>query len=191
MQNAAAADVGPDRVLRVAAEHGVTGAVEITPPAKPGAAYTVQQIQRQWPTQQDSVAIDPASGQVTETLRFADYPLMAKLSRWGIDAHMGLLFGWVNQIVLAALMVGLLCMIFWGYRMWWLRRPTRGGSFGKPPERGTWRRVPGKVMAPVILVTVFVGYFLPLLGGSLLVFLAVDIGLGAQARRRARATVGA
>ncbi|MEV6227810.1 PepSY-associated TM helix domain-containing protein [Saccharopolyspora shandongensis] len=186
------ADVGVDRVLQTATEHGLTGPVEITPPSD-GDAYTVQQIQRHWPTQQDSVAVDPATGSVTATLRFADYPLMAKLSRWGIDAHMGLLFGWANQLVLAALMLGLLSMIFWGYRMWWLRRPTRAGraAFGRPPERGAWRRVPGRVLAPIILAAVFVAYALPLLGGSLLLFLAIDMTLGWRARRRPAQQAGA
>ncbi|MEU6133184.1 PepSY domain-containing protein, partial [Saccharopolyspora sp. NPDC047091] len=82
------------------------------------------------------------------------------------------------------LMLGLLSMIFWGYRMWWLRRPTRGGGrVGRVPERGAWRRVPGRIMAPIIVVAAFVAYALPLLGASLLLFLVVDMVLGARARR--------
>ena len=30
----------------------------------------------------------------------AGRPIAAKLSRWGIDAHMGMLFGLVNQVLL-------------------------------------------------------------------------------------------
>lgn len=185
---AGSADVGFDRVRDTAVEHGLTGPIDIAPPEEAGSGYTVEQMQRHWPTQDDSIAVDPATGNVTSTLRFADFPLMAKLSRWGIDAHMGLLFGWVNQLVLVLLALGLICMIFWGYRMWWLRRPTRtgGSAFGRPPERGAWRRVPGKILAPIILVAVFVAYAVPLLGASLLLFLVVDIALGARARRRAR-----
>lgn len=183
---AGAADVGLDRVHQAALGQGLIGQLEITPPSE-GGAYTVQEAGRTWPTQQDSVAVDPATGAVTETVRFDDYPLMAKLATWGIDAHMGFLFGWVNQLVLTALVLGLLCMIFWGYRMWWLRRPARtGGSrMGRPPQRGAWRNVPGRVLAPIILAAVFVAYFLPLLGASLMVFLIVDIVLGQVARRRA------
>ncbi|CAM03164.1 putative iron-regulated membrane protein [Saccharopolyspora erythraea NRRL 2338] len=187
-RSTARGDVGFDRVREAAAEHGITGAVEIAPP-EDGGAYTVQQVQRHWPTQQDSAAVDPASGAVTATLRFADYPLMAKLSRWGIDAHMGLLFGWVNQLVLLVLGLGLTAMVFWGYRMWWLRGPASG--FGRLPARGAWRRVPGRVMAPVILVAAFVAYALPVFGASLLLFLAVDAGLVALARRTADPTPGA
>ncbi|MFR9730963.1 PepSY-associated TM helix domain-containing protein [Saccharopolyspora sp. MS10] len=181
---APAADVGIDRVHRAALAQGLDGPVQITPPADAGSAYTVAQIQRTWPTKQDQVAVDPGTGSVVETIRWADYPLMAKLSRWGIDAHMGLLFGLPNQLLLAALVFGLLSMIFWGYRMWWLRRPTRGGArLGRPPERGAWRRVPGRIMAPIIVAAAFVAWALPLLGASLLLFLVVDVVLGLRARR--------
>ncbi|MEB3368603.1 PepSY-associated TM helix domain-containing protein [Saccharopolyspora mangrovi] len=169
------ADVGPDRVLRAAEAQGVTGPVELTPPTS-GGAYVVQQVQRHWPTQQDSVAVDAASGQVTETLRFADWPLMAKLARWGVDAHMGLLFGLVNQLVLAALVVALLTAIVLGYRMWWRRRPA--GTFGAPVARGAWRQVPLRVLLPLVAVALAVAFFLPLLGISLLVFVLIDVAVG-------------
>lgn len=183
--HAAGGDVGVDRVLEAAHAKGVTGRVEITPPAKPGKAYSVQQLQKHWPTQQDSVAVDPSTGQVTDVLRFADYPVMAKLARWGIDAHMGVLFGLPNQLLLAALALGLISVVFWGYRMWWVRGPA--GAFGALPERGAWRRIPPKVLAPLILVAAFLGYFLPLFGASLVLFAAVDLWFG----RRRRRVVGA
>ncbi|MDA3628939.1 PepSY-associated TM helix domain-containing protein [Saccharopolyspora sp. WRP15-2] len=172
----ATGDVGFDRVHAAAIERGVAGPVEITAPGD--GAYTVTQTERHWPTQLDSVAVDPGTGQVVSELRFADFPLMAKLARWGVDAHMGLLFGLPNQLVLAALAIGLISMVALGYRMWWLRRPTRG--FGSPPERGAWRRVPGRVLAPIILAAAFIAYALPLLGASLLLFLVVDVALGAR-----------
>ncbi|RKT88520.1 Uncharacterized iron-regulated membrane protein [Saccharopolyspora antimicrobica] len=171
-----AGDVGFDQVHAAAIAHGITGSVEITAPGD--GAYKVEQTERHWPTQLDAVAVDPAGGNVVEELRFADFSLIAKLARWGVDAHMGLLFGLPNQLVLAALAIGLAATVFWAYRMWWLRRPTRG--FGAPPERGAWRRVPGRVLAPIILAAAFIGYAMPLLGASLLLFLAVDAVLGAR-----------
>ncbi|WP_433871249.1 PepSY-associated TM helix domain-containing protein [Saccharopolyspora sp. CA-218241] len=176
-------DVGYDRVLAAAHARDVTGAVEIVPPAGPGQAYGVQQTGRSWPSQQDAVAVDPASGAVVDVQRFADYPLAAKLARWGIDAHMGLLFGLPNQLVLVVLMGGLLTLIATGYRMWWSRPGSR--AFGRPPERGAWRRVPGRVLAPIVVVVALVGYFLPMMGLSLLAFLLLDLLLGWRARRRA------
>ncbi|AOS64205.1 PepSY-associated TM helix domain-containing protein [Actinoalloteichus hymeniacidonis] len=183
---ASSGDIGVDQVRETALSEGLTGPLEITPPTEPGTAYKAQEVGRTWPTEQDGIAVAPGSGEVIDVVRFEDYSLAAKLARWGVDAHMGLLFGWVNQAVLVFLAVSLMAVIFWGYRMWWQRRPARGGGFvfGRPPTRGAWRRIPGRVLAPVILAGVFVAYFVPLLGASLLVFLLIDVLLGVRARRR-------
>ncbi|MGW5696835.1 PepSY-associated TM helix domain-containing protein [Streptomyces asiaticus] len=177
-----AADVGLDTVLRAARAKDLDNPVEIVPPAEPGSAYVVSQIQRSWPEKQDSAAIDPATGEVTDVQRFADYPVLAKLTRWGIDLHTGNLFGLVNQIALAALALTLILLIVWGYRMWWQR--GRASAFGRPIPRGAWRRVPVYVLLPLAAVIAVIGYYLPLLGIPLATFLAVDILMGEIARRR-------
>lgn len=183
----AGADVGLQAVRDATARAGLSDPVEIKLPSKPGKAYVVQQVQRSWPEKQDSMAVDPATGRITDTLRFDDYPLAAKLSRWGIDAHMGLLFGLANQIALTVLAAGLVFLVLWGYRMWWHRRPARGSTrFGRPPMRGAWRRVPGRVLAPVLVAAAAIGYFLPVLGASLLAFLALDVVLGLRGKEVAR-----
>jgi len=178
-----ATDVGYDAVLKAARAKGLGDPVEIVPPSGPSAGYTVSQIQRSWPEKQDAVAVAPATGEVTDTVRFADYPLLAKLSRWGIDLHTGVLFGIVNQLALAALALSLILIIVWGYRMWWQRGHT--GAFGRPLPRGAWRQVPGYVLAPLAVGIAVVGYYLPLLGIPLVAFLAVDIAAGRIAARRA------
>ncbi|GHA78573.1 peptidase [Streptomyces tendae] len=179
--------VGIDAAVASAHDAGLRGVLVITPPAGADTAYVVKENTRSWPVRQDSVAVAPATGEVTQTLRFDDFPLLAKLTRWGIDAHMGLLFGLVNQIVLALLAIGLIAMILWGYRMWWLRRPTRSEGFalGRAPARGAWRRIPGRVLAPAAVLAAVIGYYLPLFGLPLLVFLVVDVTVGVVRRRRA------
>ncbi|WP_409055480.1 PepSY-associated TM helix domain-containing protein [Streptomyces sp. SYP-A7185] len=176
--------VGLDAVLKAARGEGLSHPVEVVPPADASSAYVVRQIQRSWPEKQDSVAVDPASGEVTEVLRFADYPVLAKLTRWGIDAHTGTLFGLANQIALVALALCLILMIVWGYRMWWQR--GRGSSFGRPLPRGAWQHVPAYVLVPLMAAIAALGYFVPLLGIPLAAFLAVDILLGEIAYRRGK-----
>lgn len=95
--------VGLDKILAAARAEGLGNPVEIVPPADANSAYVVRQVQRSWPEKQDAVAVDPATGKVTDELRFADYPLLAKLTRWGIDLHTGVLFGLVNQLALMLL----------------------------------------------------------------------------------------
>ncbi|MBW5424311.1 PepSY domain-containing protein [Streptomyces sp. BG9H] len=181
-----AADVGLDAVLKAARGEGLSNPVEIIPPADASSAYVVKQVRRSWPVKQDSVAVNPANGEVTDVLRFDDYPVLAKLTRWGIDAHSGSLFGVVNQIALAALALCLILLIVWGYRMWWQR--GRGTSFGRPMARGAWQDVPAHILVPLMAAIAVLGYFVPLLGIPLAAFLAVDIALGEIAYRRGRRT---
>ncbi|GAA4187934.1 PepSY-associated TM helix domain-containing protein [Streptosporangium oxazolinicum] len=176
--------VDADQVVRAAAGKGLSGPLEIVWPAEHGDPYVVKEVDRLWPQRNDQVAVDAASGQAVAELRFDDFPIGAKLTRWGIDGHMGVLFGLVNQILLAVLALALISVIVWGYRMWWLRRPTRG--FGTPYERGGLRRLPLAVVLPLAAVVIAVGVFLPLLGISLLAFLVVDVVLARVAASRAR-----
>ncbi|MBT1090077.1 PepSY domain-containing protein [Streptomyces sp. Tu102] len=178
--------VGLDKVLAAARAEGLGDPVEIVPPADASSAYVVRQVQRSWPTKQDSVAVDPASGEVTDVLRFADYPVLAKLTRWGIDLHTGVLFGLVNQILLMALTLALILLIVWGYRMWWQR--GRDSAFGRPIPRGAWQQVPPQILVPLVVVVVVIGYFVPLLGISLAAFIAVDVVLGEVSHRRGKRT---
>lgn len=187
------ADIGIDRAVAAARAAGVTENLQVTLPAA-GNGYVVREKDRQVPVHLDAVAIDPADGRVVDELRFADYPLLAKATRFGIDLHMGQTFGLVNQAALAALAVAVMVLVVWGYRMWWLRRPTKDRllSAGRPQPRGAWRGLPVTAVLPLAAVTAAVGWFVPLLGISLAAFLVVDGLLGVAAgRRRARAEAAA
>ncbi len=171
-----------DVVVRVAREAGIAGPVAVTVPGDGLTAWTVTQTRNLWPVGRDSVAVDPVIGKVVDRVNFADWPVLAKLTRWGINGHMGTLFGLVNQLLLAALAVGLSCVIIWGYRMWWQRRPTRAGQaalVGAPPVgRGAWQQLPTWGVVVGVPVVFALGWFLPLFGVPLAAFLLVDVALG-------------
>ncbi|MFD0856216.1 PepSY-associated TM helix domain-containing protein, partial [Actinomadura adrarensis] len=133
-----------DHALATARSAGLSGPLEITPPEKQGSSWQVAQADNTWPVRQDAVAIDPTGHRVTDRVDWAEHPTMAKLSTLGIQLHMGRLFGVPNQVGMAALALGLLTILFLGYRMWWQRRPTRTGHrrpMGRPPARGALRQV--------------------------------------------------
>ncbi|WP_023640147.1 PepSY-associated TM helix domain-containing protein [Dickeya zeae] len=174
-----------DNVLAAARDAGIdAGKIEIRPSLKPQRAWTVSEIDRTWPTQVDAVAVDPTTFHVMDTVRFADYPLAAKLTRWGIDAHMGVLFGLPNQLLLAAFGLGLCCLIVWGYRMWWIRRPTYT-STRNPTQTLTTAflqlAVPLRLLVLIISGVLMVS--LPVMGVSLILFLVADIWRWSQHRR--------
>ncbi|MEU7556428.1 PepSY-associated TM helix domain-containing protein [Streptomyces sp. NPDC044571] len=182
------ADIGIDRAVAAARAAGITEQLQVTLPAK-GKGYVVKEKDKQVPVHLDSVAVDPADGKVMDVLRFSNHPVLAQLTHFGIDLHMGQTFGLANQIALAALAVALMFLVVWGYRMWWLRRPTKERTFsvGRAQPRGAWRKAPLTMLLPLAAVTAVVGWFVPLLGISLIAFLAVDVLLGAVAAHRAKA----
>ena len=145
----------------------------------------VAENKRDWPTRHDAISVNPDTGAITDRVNFADWPFLAKLTDWAIDAHMGVLFGLVNQIVLALTAIGLILIVLRGYLMWWQRRPTRGSRWvvGRPPLCGVLRNLSPAALAGLGIVALAVGWFLPLFGLSLLAFLLVDITVGAIKRR--------
>lgn len=167
-----------------------TGLVEILPPADADSAWVVQEIQRSYPTKVDAVAVDGATLEVLDRSDLAEQDLAAKLTRWGIDLHMGTMFGVVNQIVLFLIASTLVAMILWGYAMWWQRRPARGRNGpGRPPRRGALHRAPWWGVALVLLVALGIGLMLPLLGLSLAAFVLVDTIVGRMGRPSSRGGV--
>ncbi|QNG21134.1 PepSY domain-containing protein [Rhodococcus triatomae] len=183
------ADVDPaavDRVLDAGRAEGLRSAVEVTFPATSEAAFVVSEVRQPWVFSNDSVAVDGATGEVTDVSRFAQWPFAAQLTSWAIQLHMGLLFGLVSQLALLALAVALGTVVVRGYVLWWRRRPTRTGSrpFGSPPRRGTLRRLHPAALVSAAVVAALVGWFVPLLGISLAAFLVIDTVIGVLRRPR-------
>lgn len=148
---------------------------------KPAQAWMVREYDRSWPTQVDTIALAPETLAVTSRADFASFTLVPKLIRWGIDAHMGILFGVANQILMAAVATGLMVSILYGYRMWWARRPAAGGL----PLLRSWQRLtlPGR-LGWVAIAAAF-GWALPVLGISLAVFVLIDLLRWSASRRPA------
>ncbi|WP_459176633.1 PepSY-associated TM helix domain-containing protein [Ewingella americana] len=166
-----------DAVVQAARESGIqANKIEIRPAYKADKAWTVTEVDRSWPTQVDAVSVDPVSLQIVDHVRFADFPLLAKLTRWGVDAHMGILFGLWNQVILAVFGIGLCLMIAWGYRLWWLRRTVNHDGINPANTLWqTWKLVPFSLQCPVALIALGLAFSLPVMGISLMIFLLIDI----------------
>ncbi len=147
--------------------------VEIRPPRKADQAWTVREVDRSWPTHVDAIAIDGRDQSIVSRADFASFPLVAKLIRWGIDTHMGILFGWPNQLLMAAFGIALSSMIVLGYVMWWRRRPAPGAPVLTVTQ--AWKRLPAVPRGIAVLLGRRPGMEPALMGASLVAFMLVDI----------------
>ncbi len=178
-----------DAVVQAARESGIAAhKIEIRPAYTPGKAWTVTEVDRSWPTQVDAVSVDPSSLQIVDHVRFADFPLLAKLTRWGVDAHMGILFGVWNQAILVIFGTGLCVMIAWGYRLWWLRRTVSSDSNNPAITLlQTWKSVPFSLQCPIFVITLGLAISLPVMGASLMIFLMIDVFRWQKSKRTVKA----
>ncbi|WP_039057024.1 PepSY-associated TM helix domain-containing protein [Enterobacter sp. Bisph1] len=178
-----------DETLRSARQAGIAATkVEIRPPRSTDKAWTVTEIDRRWPTRVDAVAIDGNSMTVTNRTRFADFPLMAKLTRWGVDFHMGILFGLVNQLLLIAFGSALCVMIVVGYRLWWIRRPASANGNPANTLLHGWLLLPVTGRVITACLALFFAVALPVMGASLLVFILIDAARWKQRAARSVTT---
>lgn len=165
-----------DSVTLAAREAGIEAAkIEIRPSYDPNKAWTVSEIDRSWPTRVDAVSVDAKNSRIVDHVYFSNFPLLAKLTRWGVDAHMGVLFGVWNQLILMFFGLGTCALIAWGYVLWWLRRPKVAGL--RSPATTliqTWRSVPVVARWIFLAAIVALAFSLPVMGVSLLLFLIVD-----------------
>ncbi|OBB48249.1 PepSY domain-containing protein [Mycobacterium sp. 852002-51961_SCH5331710] len=178
---------GVDTALHAAVDAGLRAPMWMYPPADERQGWQVIENKRDWPTRHDAISVDPATGAVTDRVDFTDWPFLAKLTDWAIDAHMGVLFGVVNQIVLALTAIGLIAIIVRGYLMWWQRRPTKGSSWavGRPPVRGALRGLHPAAVTALVVGAAALGWALPLFGLSLLAFVIADVVVAKVKKRGA------
>ncbi|SDK81911.1 Uncharacterized iron-regulated membrane protein [Actinopolyspora mzabensis] len=160
---------GIDRVATTAREAGLNGIMVLEPPDSPGHAWKAEEDDNRWPVNPTALAVDGDTGEIVDRVEWAEYPPLAKATSLGIDFHQAQLFGLTTQLLLTALAVALLVLIIAGYRVWLLRRPP--GSLGAPPRLGPVVR---DAPLPILLGFVLLMVLLPVLGITLLGYLAIE-----------------
>ncbi|WP_078308822.1 MULTISPECIES: PepSY-associated TM helix domain-containing protein [unclassified Mycobacterium] len=181
---------GVNTVLQAVREAGLRGPLWMTPPPEANTAWLVSERKRSIPTYLDAVTVNPYNGEITGRSNFSDWSLLQKSTEWAIDGHMGILFGIPNQILVALIVIGLITVITRGYLMWWRRRPTKGGRWPVPPRRGGLLALKPLELIALAVVVIGIGWFTPLLGISLGVFLAIDLVWGFVAGRQSGVSGG-
>ncbi|WP_075725462.1 PepSY-associated TM helix domain-containing protein [Corynebacterium aquilae] len=155
--------------VALTAQDKLTLPITLIPPKDETSTWIAQETRAPYRAGYDAVTISGVDGQATSRLDFADFPFMAKLTYWLIQAHMGLLFGLPNQLLLVALALAIIAVAIKGYQMWFSRARR---SAPEVKDLRALLSVPG-----IILVTALVAYgvLAPLFGITLLVMVAIDL----------------
>ncbi|CAB3684696.1 PepSY-associated TM helix domain-containing protein [Paraburkholderia rhynchosiae] len=167
------------RIVAQAASLGVTSGYNVALPTSATGVYTVSYFPAD-PQLERTIYIDQYSGAVLKDIRYADYGAVSKAVSYGTSLHMGRYFGLANQILCAAISLGLAIMAATGFVMWWKRRPQR--SLGAPSRERAAPPMRGWKTGLILLGIVF-----PLMGATLLAVWFADRAIFGRASRRERA----
>ncbi|KWF21275.1 PepSY-associated TM helix domain-containing protein [Burkholderia pseudomultivorans] len=166
-----------DRAIAIVAGLGVTNGYTLALPSGPDGVFTASYFPAD-PKAERTIYLDQYSGAVLKDIGYADYGAVSRAVSYGTSLHMGRYFGLANQLLCAALSLGLAAMAVTGAVMWWKRRPA--GKLGAPSRERGAPPMRGWVAALVLLGIVF-----PLMGLTIVAVWLVDRLLFGRAARPA------
>lgn len=167
---------GLDLIVAKVEELGIHPGYALAMPGGPEGVFTAS-VYPDDITHERVIHLDQYTGEVLFDMKLADLGALGRAAEWGISVHMGQEFGVLNQVVLLLACIAIVLMAVSAAVMWWKRRPA--GSLGAPAMPANWR-VPRAIFA----VAIVAGVFFPLVGLSLLVVLAIELGAWASSRGR-------
>ncbi|TWB39111.1 PepSY-associated TM helix domain-containing protein [Nitrospirillum pindoramense] len=143
--------------------------VLISPPRQPGGYWTAKSDAQNRPLRTDLTL--STDGQLLKRVDFSQRHWVDRMVGIGVAAHEGHLFGWLNQALGVFTALSLITLAVSSVVLWLRRRPAM--ALGAPPATRASRQ---PARAPLMFATLLValGVFLPLLGASLIVVLAVE-----------------
>ncbi len=165
-----------DQALEAARQAGLNASrLEIRPPVSDDRAWTVNEIDRRWPTQVDAVAIDGATMQVVDRTRFgrlsADgeaHPLGRRFFIWGSSLVWRISCCWWDLAARCALPSG------WGTGYGGSAVRLRRPGIRRVRLLQAWLSLAWPARSLVLGLAFALGLAMPLMGASLLLFIAVD-----------------
>lgn len=175
-QEPGTARVALDTVVALAAAQGIADGYSIALPASEHGVYTVSYFPAD-PRAERTLHVDQYSGKLLADIGYDDYGRVAQWISYGTSLHMGRYFGLANQIVCAAISLGLAAMAITGFVMWWKRRA--GGALGAPSRPA--RRAPMRAWRSGLTM---LGVVFPLMGLTMLIVWVSDrLVFGRRAER--------
>jgi uncharacterized iron-regulated membrane protein len=175
-QEPGTARISLDTVVALAAAQGIADGYSIALPASEHGVYTLSYFPAD-PRAERTLHVDQYSGKLLADIGYDDYGRVAQWISYGTSLHMGRYFGLANQIVCAAISLGLAAMAITGFVMWWKRRA--GGALGAPVRPA--RRAPMRAWRSGLTM---LGVVFPLMGLTMLIVWVSDrLVFGRRAER--------
>lgn len=134
--------------------------------------WTATETREPWRMSNNAVSVDTYNSKIVDYLPFANFPVAAKLTAWGIQLHMGILFGITNQLILFFSAIGIMFLIIKGYQIWWIKRPSKGFSYAALP--GAWRKTNPLGLWSLIIIFLIYAWLAPIFAVTICVFLIID-----------------
>lgn len=164
-----------DAVVSKVEALGIVPGYAVSMPGGPEAVFTASVYPNDI-TNERVIHLDQYTGAVLYDAGLNDLGALGWAAEWGISIHMGQAWGLANQIVLLLACAAVVMLCVSAAVMWWKRRPA--GALGVPPVPTDWR-IPRALLG----MAVAAGVFFPLVGLSMLVLVAVELGAHLTASR--------
>jgi uncharacterized iron-regulated membrane protein len=164
--NGSRGDIGLDRAVALARQHGMAAPWVLSLPASPGEPYlfstTITRAQ-----DGRALYLDAGSGRVLQDARFAGFGAGAQVVEWGIATHKGEQYGEPNRLLMLGGCLSVVLLSVSAAVMWWKRRAP--GTLSAP------QRLPKNGAGRVVLIMMLAaGVLFPLTGLTMLVALACE-----------------
>lgn len=157
-----------DRIVAQMQSRGIQSGYDIALPATRDGVYTISYFPPD-PKAERTIYIDQYNGKVLKDIRYEDYGAVSKAVSYGTSLHMGRYFGLANQLICAAISLGLGALAITGFVMWWMRRPSRTNGIAAPPRERAAPPLRAWKAGLVLLGIVF-----PLMGATLVAVWVLD-----------------
>ena len=106
------------------------------------------------------------------------------MTRWGVDAHIGILFGWINQLILIIYSLALCVMILYAYLAWYKRISLKQTTIQfSNLFLSTWKSAKTLQRLTLGTILIILGLLLPLFGLSLVVALVAIFISGVKEKK--------
>jgi uncharacterized iron-regulated membrane protein len=143
-----------NHVIPQAAELGLAGPVEISPPTAPNGYWLAQSQAANRPERGEAELDD--SGALIGRQTFDQRHWIDRVVGYGVAVHEGAWLGLANQLLNLAILLGLVTLALSSVVLWWRRRPV--GKLGAPPAsaplRHSWALV-GATVGLALLMPLF------------------------------------